>query len=172
MSASKSSPEVALALTKLGPAETRHVAAWINTAGVLQGTAVVDEPLFTELKFLVGEIDVHGEESLAIPRSRQRFDSFRVPEHVLVVNYFGVPVVGSISFWGRRSFVSLRKYGPNDGISLLSDMIFPGGVTLTELGSDHFMRSKPSDITTVALAITVIRWLEYPDGEFTQIPGS
>lgn len=172
MSASKSSPEVALALTRLGPAETRHVAAWINTAGVLQGTPVVDEPLFTELKFLVGEIDVDGKESLAIPRSRQRFDSFRVPEHVLVVNYFGVPVIGSISFWGRSSFVSLRKYGPNDGISLLADVIFPGGVTLTELGSDHFMRNKPSDITTVALAITVIRWLEYPDSEFTQIPGS
>ena len=33
LSASKSGSEVALALTKLGPAETRHVAAWINTAG-------------------------------------------------------------------------------------------------------------------------------------------
>lgn len=172
MSASKSGPEVALALTRLGSAETRHVAAWINTAGVLQGTPVVDEPLFSELEFLVGEIDIDGKDSLTIKRSRQRFDSFRIPDHVLVVNYFGVPVTGSISFWGRRGFSTLRKYGPNDGISLLPDMIFPGGVTLTELGGDHFMRRKPFDITTLALAITVIRWLEYPDSEFTQIPGS
>jgi hypothetical protein len=161
-SASKSGPEVALALTKLGPGETRHVAAWINTVGVLQGTPLVDERLFPELEFLVGKVDVAGKESLSTARGRQRFDSFRIPEHVLVLNYFGIPVTGSISFWARRGFFLLRKYGPNDGVSLLADMILPGGMTLAELGSDHFMRSKPFDITTVALAITVIRWLGEP----------
>jgi hypothetical protein len=49
-------------------------------------------------------------------------------------------------------------------------MIFPGGVTLFELGGDHFMRNRPLDISTVALAITVIRWLENPDGEMVQGP--
>jgi hypothetical protein len=49
-------------------------------------------------------------------------------------------------------------------------MIFPGGVTLTELGSDHFMRRKPLDIVTVALAITVIDWLENSDGELAKRP--
>ena len=43
VSASKSGPEVALALTRLGPAETRHVAAWINTVGALQGSPMADE---------------------------------------------------------------------------------------------------------------------------------
>jgi hypothetical protein len=42
-------------------------------------------------------------------------------------------------------------------------MVFPGGVTLVELGADHFMRNRPVDIATVALAITVIGWLENPD---------
>ena len=37
VSASKSGPEVALALTRLGPAETGHVAAWVNTVGALAG---------------------------------------------------------------------------------------------------------------------------------------
>jgi hypothetical protein len=172
ISASKSSPEVALALTRLEPAETRHVAAWINVAGVLQGTPLVGERLFQELEFLVGEIDVAGKESLTTARGRQRFDSFHVPEHLLVVNYLGIPVTGSISFWGRRGFYSLRKHGPNDGISLLSDMIMPGGVTLADLENDHFMRGKPLDITTVALALTVIRWLEKPDRELVRGPGS
>jgi hypothetical protein len=90
---------------------------------------------------------------------------------VLVVNYFGVPVVGSVSFLARTSYLPLRKYGPNDGTVLLPDMIFPGGVTLTELGSDHFMSRKPLDIVTVALAITVINWLEHPDGELVRRPG-
>jgi hypothetical protein len=172
ISASKSSPEVALALTRLEPVETRHVAAWINVGGVLQGSPLADEYLFQELEFLVGEVDVAGKESLTILRGRPRFDSFHVPEHVLVVNYLGVPVTGSVSFWGRKGFYSLRKHGPNDGISLLSDMIFPGAVTLADLSNDHFMRGKPLDITTVALSLTVIRWLEHPDREFLQGGGS
>jgi hypothetical protein len=172
ISASKSGPEVALALTKLGPAETRHVAAWINAMGALQGTPLVDDRLFPDLEILTGKVDAAGTESMTTWRGRQRFDSFRIPEHVLVVNYFGVPVVGSVSFFARTSFFPLRKYGPNDGTVLLPDMIYPGGVTLTELGSDHFMRRKPLDIVTVALAITVIRWLENPDTELVQSPGN
>lgn len=50
-------------------------------------------------------------------------------------------------------------------------MIFPGGVTLAELGSDHFLRYKPADSTAVALAITVTRWLENHDGKIVQKPG-
>jgi hypothetical protein len=168
ISASKSGPEVALALTKLGTAETRHVAAWINAMGALQGTPLVDDRLFPDLEILTGKVDIAGTESMTTGRGRRRFDSFRVPDHVLVVNYFGVPVIGSVSFWARTSFFPLRKYGPNDGTVLLPDMIFPGGVTLTELGSDHFMRRKPLDIVTVALAITVIDWLEHPDSELVR----
>ena len=172
LSASKSGPEVALALTKLVPAEARHVAAWINAMGALQGTPLLDDRLFPDLEIFMGKVDVAGTESMATLRSRRRFDSFRIPEHVLVVNYFGIPVVGSVSFLARTSFFPLRKYGPNDGTVLLPDMIIPGGVTLTELGSDHFMRRKPLDIVTVALAITVINWLEHPDSELVQGPGS
>jgi hypothetical protein len=171
ISASKSGPEVALALTKLGPAATRHVAAWINAMGALQGTPLVDDRLFPDLEILTGKVDIAGTESMTTARGRRRFDSFRVPDHVLVVNYFGVPVVGSVSFFARTSYLPLRKYGPNDGTVLLPDMIFPGGVTLTELGSDHFMRRKPLDIVTVALAITVIDWLEHPNGELVRRPG-
>jgi hypothetical protein len=163
VSASKSSPEVALALTRLGLAETGHVAAWINTVGALQGTPVADEQLAPELEYIVGKVDAAGRDSITTTRSRPRFDSFRIPEHVFVVNYFGIPVSGSITFLARRGFFPLRKHGPNDGLLLLSDMIFPGGVTLAELGSDHFLLGEQLDITAVALAITVIRWLEQPN---------
>jgi hypothetical protein len=172
LSASKSGPEVALALTKLAPSETRHVAAWINAVGSLQGTPLADELSFPEIKLITGRIDVAGRESLTTARSRQRFDSFRIPENVLVVNYFGIPVIGSISFMLRRGYFPLRKYGPNDGVLLLADMIIPGGVTLTELDEDHLMRGRPVDITTVALAMTVIRWLENPDLELVRRPHS
>jgi len=170
VTASKSSPEVALALTRLGAAEGRHVAVWINTVGALQGTPMADEQLAPELEFIVGKIDVAGRDSITTARSRPRFDSFRIPEHVLVVNYFGIPVSGSISFLARRGFFHLRKHGPSDGVVLLSDTIFPGGVTLAELGSDHFLLGAHLDITAVALAITVISWLEKPDHQASSSP--
>jgi hypothetical protein len=77
-----------------------------------------------------------------------------------VVNFFGIPVSGTVGFRARRGFFPMRKYGPNDGVLLLADMIFPGGITLTELGGDHFLMNDHPDITAVALASTVIRWLE------------
>ena len=172
VSASKSGPEVALALTRLGSAETHHVAAWINAVGALQGSPVADERLAPELEFIVGKIDPAGRESITTARSRQRFNSFHLPEQVLVVNYFGIPVSGSISFLARRGFLSMLKHGPNDGVVLLSDTIFPSGVILAELGSDHFLFKKDTDIKTVALAITVIRWLENPEHPTSSIPKS
>ena len=172
VSASKSGPEVALALTRLGPAETRHVAVWINTVGALQGSPMADERLAPELEYIIGKVNLGGRESMMTALSRQRFHSFHVPEHVLVVNYFGIPVSGSISFLARRGFFPLQKYGPNDGVLLLSDMIFPGGITLAELGSDHFLLSDHLDITTVALAITVIGWLENREQQLSVRPGS
>ena len=171
LSASKSGPEVALALTKLGAAETPHVVAWINAVGALQGTPLADDRIFPELEYIVGKLDPLGMESMTTARSRLRFDTFRIPEHVLVVNYLGIPVSGTVSFWMRRSYAPMRKYGPNDGNVLLADMIFPSGITVFELGADHFMRNRPLDISTVALAITVINWLENPDGEMLQVPG-
>ena len=95
---------MALALTRLKTAETRHVAAWINVAGVLQGTPLADKHLFQELEFLVGEVDVAGEESLTTQRSRRRFDSFHIPKHVLVVNYLGIPVTRHYLFLGPKRF--------------------------------------------------------------------
>jgi len=170
VSASKSGPEVALALTRLGAAETRHVVAWINTVGALQGTPLIDDRVLPEVEFIVGKVNPAGVASMSATRSRERFESFHVPKHVFVVNYFGIPTVGSISFMARKGFFPLRKYGPNDGIVLLPDMIFPGGVTLTEVGSDHLRLNSHLDIAGVALAVTVINWLESHDHQIVNRP--
>lgn len=158
VSASKSGPEVALALTRLGSAATRHVVAWINAVGALQGTPLTDERLLPEVEDLVGAVNVAGMQSLMTERSRRRFESFRVPDHILVVNYFGIPLSGSVSSWARPGFAPLSKHGPNDGILLLSDMIFPGGITVAELGLDHFLLDQNLDAATVGLVTAVMGW--------------
>jgi hypothetical protein len=45
-------------------------------------------------------------------------------------------------------------------------------VILAELGGDHFLLNKDHDTKTVALAITVIRWLESPEHPTSSIPKS
>ena len=127
ISASKSGPEVALALTRLGASETAHVAAWVNNVGALQGTPLIDDKLIPEIEFFVGKVDKVGVESLSMARSRKRFDSFVIPEHVLVINYFGIPVSGTVSFRARRGFYPMQKYGPNDGWSCSRTWFFPAG---------------------------------------------
>jgi len=171
VSASKSGAEVALALTRLGPEKTRHVAAWINAVGALQGTPTVDDNLLPDFEFLVGKIDPAGGESMATSRSRQRFASFNISPTVFVVNYFGIPTVGDISFFARNVYSALRRYGPNDGVVLLGDMIFPGGVTLARLGTEHIHIDDHMDIATVALAMTVIEWLQNHD-QISPTPGT
>ncbi len=160
VSASKSGSEVALALTRLGTAGTSHVGAWLNIVGTLQGSPLADEGIQQRHEALFGEVDPIGVESLTTEKSRQRFATFRIPGQVLIVNYIGIPLSGTVSSWSRESFRQLQPYGPNDGLSLLADLIMPGGVTVAEVGRDHFLLGEGIDVTTVALAITVIRWLE------------
>ena len=115
VSASKSGPEVALALTRMEPAETQHVAAWINTVGALQGTPLVDERRFAGDRILRGKVDPAGMESLTVARSRRRFDSFRVPKHILVVNYFGIPITAAFLFWPAEAF---SRYASTDPMTV------------------------------------------------------
>jgi hypothetical protein len=170
ITASKSSSEVALALTKLGPGETRHVAAWINAMGALQGTPLVDDNVLPELEWIVGKVDPAGGISMSVAASRPRFASLHVPSQVFVLNLVAIPPSGSVTFRGRRGYYPMLKYGPNDGMVLIADTIYPGGVTLAELGSDHFLSSREHDILTIALVTSVIRWLEQPGVTVTTAP--
>jgi len=93
-----------------------------------------------------------------------RFEAFRIPPHILVVNYIGIPLSGSISPLARRGFNAIRDEGPNDGLSLLPDLLVPHTPTLIEMGSDHFLLAESMGIKTVALATAIVGWLESPDG--------
>ncbi len=161
ISASKSGAEVALALTKLGPAETRHVAAWINAVGALKGTPLIDDNALPDIEWVVGKIDPAGTASMSAAESKQRFKSFHVPERIFIVNLMGIPMSGNVGFKASFGYFPMRKHGPNDGFVLLADTIYPGGVTLAELGMDHFILYNVEALT-VALVSTIIRWLENP----------
>jgi hypothetical protein len=170
VSGSKGGPEVALALGRLlTPEETRPIKAWLNICGALQGSPLADKwtawPVawVTEVLFrLRGWGGLEGLRSLSVRRSQRRASAIRLPEHVLVVNYVGVPVSGTIldtEFEKRFTYGQLRDHGPNDGLVLIPDEIEPGGLTVTEVGRGHFLSYPDFGLRATALLRAVMRRL-------------
>jgi hypothetical protein len=165
VSASKGGPEVARALTLLrDDSAADHVAAWINIGGLLQGSPLADAALTWPLCWLVnwlilpdGSFD--GIRSLAVEASAARWKQVQLPTHLLVVNYLAIPLSGQVSPQARDGYLHLRAAGPNDGLTVLTDAIAPQGLSIPELGVDHYFRAPEIVTRTLALTRAVTRQL-------------
>lgn len=163
VSASKSGAEVALALATLSSEEARHVAAWVNVAGVLGGSPLADGALVAPRCWAALALfgwrrwGLDGMKSMATRLRRGALGRLRVPEHVLVVNQVPLPLSGQVSPRARGGWESMRTLGPNDGLALTADEIFPGGATLVEIGLDHYLGAPDIDRRTAALTRAVLR---------------
>ncbi len=157
VSASKSGAEVALALTGLTPAESACVVAWVNIAGALGGTPLADAALRPPVKWLArGIFWVSGWSwdalaSLATQPSRQRLTGRRMPETITVLNIVAVPVSGSVGYQVYGGYQVLGSHGPNDGVVLLADTVWPNGINLVALGADHLFFRWREEAYVVAL---------------------
>ena len=166
--ASSAGPAIHLALGELLTREERApVKAWLNLAGLLQGTPIIDWvrelPQGWFLPWVAAYKGYDWEElaSMSTARSRQRFERLRVDPGILVINYLGIPVSGSVGRFAADQYKVLRALGPNDGLTLLPDALAPGAGTIVALGRDHFLAEDPDmDARTVALMSLVIEMLE------------
>jgi hypothetical protein len=158
VSISKSGAEVALALTRfLAPEETTCVAAWLNAGGALYGSPLADAALRPPASWLTRTVlwftgwSLAGLTSITTATSRERLERARIPDSIAVLNVVAVPVSGTV---GRRlygSYKLMRRYGPNDGVVLLTDAVWPGGANLVALGSDHLLTELQEDAPGFAL---------------------
>lgn len=158
VSASKSGAEAALALSRLTPDESAHVAAWVNIAGALRGTPLADKTLRPPARwiargiFWVSRWDWAGLTSLATEPSQRRLAGLQLPGSITVLNVVAVPVSGSVGYQVFSGYQILISDGPNDGVVLLADTVWPGGVNLVALGADHlFVRWREDDYTLALL---------------------
>jgi hypothetical protein len=157
VSASKSGAEAALALSHLTPEESTRVAAWVNIAGALRGTPLADKTLQVPARWLargifwVSRWDWAGLTSLATEPSRQRLAGLQLPGSITVLNVVAVPVSGSVGYQVFSGYQVLISEGPNDGVVLLADTVWPGGVNLVALGADHLFAKWREDDYTLAL---------------------
>ena len=88
---------------------------------------------------------------MATGRSRARLENARVPGSIAVLNLVAVPVSGSV---GRKLFLGyemLRPHGPNDGVVLLADTVWPAGASIVALGADHLFSTGRDDAQLMAL---------------------
>ena len=163
VSTSKAGAEAALALSMLAPAN-RYVKAWVNIGGLLHGTKLADEALEWPQRWYVRFFILHGHsfdgiKSLTVERSKERLRKQAALDDILVVNYVAIPMSGQVSEDAEYGYGILSEEGPNDGLTLITDEITLGGLTLIELGLDHYYRHPQIHHKTVALAQTVIEYL-------------
>jgi hypothetical protein len=170
VSASKGGPEVAHALGRvLDPQATDMVQAWINVGGLLLGAPLADWAEAWPQRWLTGLYYWHqgldpaeSIASLTTQRSRARFAQQTIPEHVLIVNFVGVPLSGHISRGAEFGYARTRPVGPNDGLTAIVDELAHGGPAILQVGLDHYYRDPELDLKTLALALTVMLELGHP----------
>ena len=155
------------ALSRLLDADqTQHVKAWINIGGVLRGSQLADAALRWPVSWKVRSHffskgwDIAGLESVTTARSCKRFEGLKFPEHLLVINYLGIPLSGNINEPGWKGYVTLRKEGPNDGRTLILDAIVPGGVIIPQFGFDHYLWDPDLDLKVAALLQMLMQYFE------------
>jgi hypothetical protein len=165
--ASSAGPAIHLALAELlGPAELARVEAWLNLAGILQGTPLIEWLRTPPRSWFTSPIAAwkgwtEALSSMSMARSRERFARLRIDNRILVVNYLGIPLSGSLSKYGIDNYRHFSPLGPNDGLTLLPDALVPGGATIIAPGRDHFLAEDPQiDAKTVAFMSMVVAALE------------
>lgn len=166
--ASSAGPAIHLTLGgQLNPQQLQSVKAWINLGGILQGSPLIEYLQEWPRNWLL-EIGLRAKRwekknvlSMSVNRSRKRFQRLKLPDHILVINYLGLSLSGELSKYSLDKYPILRREGPNDGLTLLADILAPGSITIIAPGSDHFFNEDPEiDIKTVALAQTAIQYLK------------
>lgn len=177
VSASSGGPATALAVGGiLSAQQSGRIKAWINIGGILQGSPVSDHYLSWPRSWLARVVlffkgwDYGSIRSMSVKQSRERFSRLHFPDHLLIINYIGIPLSGDITERASGTYPALRKYGPNDGFTLITDELAPNSVTITDVGRDHFFNEDPEiDLKTVALARTVFRALREKANETQKI---
>ncbi|TGM02350.1 hypothetical protein [Leptospira jelokensis] len=167
--ASSAGPAIHLALGEsLTLDQTKHVKAWLNLGGVLQGVPVLDQFSIGIKGFLFKTIvwfkdwRIKSFQSMQTAVSRDRFNRIKLPRHIYTLNYIGMSLSGDISRFAYDKYCLMREDGPNDGLSLLPDLVAPNSHTILAPKSDHFFAEDPEiDIKTLALLKTILDHLGY-----------
>lgn len=168
VSASKGGLETAMAIGSiLTAAETQNIKSWISVGGILRGSPIADQYLCAPKSWLAATMLAFKHQSLETVRDMSykkrvnEWTNWHFPPHILRLHFIGAPLATHISAEIRSRYCSLIKnFGPNDGLTTLTDQITEGGTVVSELGLDHYYKDENIDMKTVALACTASKMLK------------
>lgn len=170
VSASKGGLETAIALGKiLKPEETKRIKSWINVGGILRGSPIADNYLKFPKCWLAEIIlwskgkKINIVEDMSYKSRKKSFDQLHFPKHIKIINFVGAPLATKIGKEIKNRYCSMIKLGPNDGLTPLADGTIEGGITVSELGLDHYFRDENIDTKTLALAKVAVNISENND---------
>ncbi|MBT3204247.1 MAG: hypothetical protein HOG41_21915 [Gammaproteobacteria bacterium] len=166
--ASAAGPAIHLTLGEmLSKKSLSSVVAWINLGGILQGSPLVDYFEQWPQKALMNMVLWYkGWEhddvlSMSVKNSRKRFKRLQLAPDLIVFNYLALSLSGNLSHLSTSKYPLIKSEGPNDGLTLLTDVIAPDSYTLISVNSDHYFGEDPQiNDKTVAVLKTVIHYLE------------
>ncbi|NND68498.1 MAG: hypothetical protein HKN19_13000 [Halioglobus sp.] len=166
VSASSGGPTVVASLTEPDIAGHAGLAGWLNICGVLNGSPVIDAFTHWSRAWLLRLVSMFEgwryPDLLSLSRSQSasRYRRFHAPPQLTIVNYVGIPFSGQVSDEGRFFYNLLKKQGPNDGLTLITEAMAPG-YTVLAVGSDHFINEDPAiDRKTLALLPVMLELID------------
>ena len=164
--ASSAGPAIHTALSRLDKGS--GVLAWLNLGGTLHGVPLLDwfqafpQSLVFDLVVWAQDWRHESFESLTNRVLRERFEELSIPEEIQVFNYISMSLSGDISHIGWDKYLLMRSDGPNDGLSLLPDLLLPEGRTIVSPKGDHFFAEDPLiENKSVALVLTILESIVY-----------
>lgn len=174
--ASAAGPSIHYTLGKLlDHRQLESVVAWINLGGILHGSPLIDhfqrwpQKLVLNIALLLMGWDNDEIMTMSAAQSRQRVRQLNLPQDLLVINYLGLSLTGSLSSLSDYKYPIIADEGPNDGLTPLVDIIAPGSMTLVATGSDHYFGEDPEiNRKTIAIFKTVLEMIESAD--FDRLP--
>ncbi len=169
--ASAAGPAIHYTLGKmLDHAQLESVVAWVNLGGILQGSPLIDyfqqwpQKIFFNIALAIYGWDNEEIMSMSAVRSRERIKTLELPPDMVVINYLGLSLTGSLSSLSTYKYPIIAGEGPNDGLTPLVDIIAPGSMTLVATSSDHYFAEDPEiDKKTIAILKTVLEMIELRD---------
>ena len=162
ISVSKGGAETAYALgAELDNEQAAYIKGWLNIGGLIAGSSLVDHSSHDPKRWLrsIGfseDTPVSAFNGLKTHVASARLAELNFPNDLTVINYVGVPFASSVNEKAKYSYSLLAKQGPNDGAALTQEMLMPNGVTVLEIGLDHYMRSRRAMNRAISLLLMIM----------------
>jgi len=158
---SRGGAEARLALER-HPEAARAVAVWIQVCGLVRGTPLADQLLDASVprrlaaRAFLSAVGVSWATLAELSRDRGPLSGEpRVPAGFPIVNVVGLPLLAHLGGRALARHRALAPLGPNDGSTLVTDAIVPGGHVYPVWGADHFLRVPAAS----ALLYRLFLWL-------------